>query len=64
MGFDFSVDPEYQEKLDWARRFVDEEVGPLEVAGLSEEQLVQAIKSLQEKVKEQGLWAGHLDPEL
>jgi acyl-CoA dehydrogenase len=64
MAFDFSVDPEYQQKLDWARRFVDEEIVPLEVLDLTEEQLVRAVKPLQQRVKDQGLWAGHLDPEL
>src|SRR5207248_8717429 len=64
VSFDFSVEPEYQEKLDWARRFIDEEILPLEVAGLSEEQLARAIGPLQQHVKEQGLWAGHLDREL
>ena len=64
MAYDFSVEPEYQEKLEWARRFVDEEVVPLEVAGLSEEQLHRAIEPLQQQVKEHELWAGHLDREL
>src|SRR5437763_5705839 len=64
MAYDFSVEPEYQEKLEWARRFVDEEVVPLEVAGLSEEQVHRAIKPLQQQVKEHQLWAGHLDREL
>ena len=64
MAFDFSIEPEYQEKLEWARRLVDAEVVPLEVAGLSEEQLHEAIKPLQKQVKEHDLWAGHLDTEL
>ena len=64
MAFDFSVEPEYQAKLDWALKFVEDEIYPLEVLGLTEEQLWRAVKPLQEKVKEQGLWAGHLDPEL
>ena len=64
MAYDFSIEPEYQEKLKWARRFVDAEVVPLEVAGLSEEQLHEAIKPLQKQVKEHDLWAGHLDTEL
>ena len=32
MSWEFSTDPEYQEKLDWARRFVAEEVSALELA--------------------------------
>ena len=64
MAYDFSVEPEYQEKLQWARRFVDEEVVPLEVADLTEDQLHRAIEPLQQQVKEHELWAGHLDREL
>ncbi|MCU1456455.1 MAG: acyl-CoA dehydrogenase, partial [Actinomycetia bacterium] len=32
MAWDFSTDPEYQEKLDWVREFVKEEVEPLDLA--------------------------------
>jgi acyl-CoA dehydrogenase len=64
MAFDFSVEPEYQAKLDWALQLVQDEIYPLEVLGLTEEQLWRAVKPLQEKVRDQGLWAGHLDPEL
>lgn len=31
MAWDFSTDPEFQEKLDWADRFVREEVEPFDV---------------------------------
>ena len=31
MSWDFSTDPEYQEKLDWAGAFVREEVEPLDL---------------------------------
>ena len=44
MAYDFSVEPEYQAKLDWALEFVQDEIYPLEVLGLSEEQIVQAVK--------------------
>ncbi len=30
MAWDFETDPEFQEKLDWADRFVREEVEPLD----------------------------------
>ena len=39
MAFDFTVEPEYQAKLDWALQFVQDEIYPLEVLGLTEEQL-------------------------
>jgi acyl-CoA dehydrogenase len=71
MVWDFSTDPEYQEKLDWVRDFVATEVEPLDLAFSSH--LVyqkdhpvhtEVLKPLQEKVKEQGLWACHLGPDL
>jgi acyl-CoA dehydrogenase len=30
MPWDFSTDPEYQAKLDWAREFMREEIWPIE----------------------------------
>lgn len=66
MAWDFQTEPEYQEKLDWARAFVREEIWPLETifGELSQDQLDDAYRPLQEQVKAQGLWAAHLDPEL
>src|SRR3954466_4545397 len=66
MAWDFSTDPDYAAKLDWARAFVREEIWPLEtVAGdLSQEALDRIYAPLQEEVRRQGLWAAHLDPEL
>jgi acyl-CoA dehydrogenase len=71
MAWDFSTDPEYQEKLDWVREFVKTEVEPLDLAFPHEavydkEHPVYrgVVKPLQQKVKEQKLWACHLGPEL
>lgn len=64
MAFDFSVDPEFQEKLDWIRTFVVAEIYPLETLTLTTPQLMELVKPLQEEVKRNGLWAAHLDPEL
>ncbi|HEX3734291.1 MAG TPA: acyl-CoA dehydrogenase family protein [Solirubrobacterales bacterium] len=64
MAFDFSVEPEFQEKLDWIKQFVEEEIYPLETLDLDTPSLREAIKPLQEEVKRKGLWAAHLDPEL
>jgi acyl-CoA dehydrogenase len=64
MAWDFSTDPEFQEKLDWMRDFVREEIWPLEVLELEQDQMARALTPLQEEVKSQGLWAAHLDPEL
>jgi acyl-CoA dehydrogenase len=66
MAWDFSTDPEYQAKLDWAREFVREEIWPIEplVRELSQEQLDRIYAPLREEVRRQGLWAAHLDPDL
>jgi acyl-CoA dehydrogenase len=66
MAWDFSTEPEFQAKLDWMRTFVREEILPLEsLAGeLDQAALDLLYAPLQEQVKERGLWAAHLDPEL
>ncbi len=64
MAWDFTTEPEFEEKLAWMREFVREEIYPLEVLGLDHREFRALAKPLQERVKEQGLWAAHLDPEL
>jgi acyl-CoA dehydrogenase len=64
MSWDFSTDPEYQGRLDWAAAFVREEIYPLEVLDLDYRDLRRIAKPLQEQVKANGLWAAHLGPEL
>jgi acyl-CoA dehydrogenase len=64
MAWDFSTEPDFQEKLDWMREFVREEVFPLETLDLDHDTFVRAIRPLTERVKEAGLWAAHLPPEL
>lgn len=67
MAWDFETDPEFQKKLDWIEEFMRDEVEPLSHLGMavfSSEGRRKFIKPLQEKVKEQGLWACHLGPEL
>ena len=70
--WDFSTDPEFQAKLDWADHFVREEVealdllfpsggDPYDVKNLAARAV---LEPLQEQVREQGLWACHLGPEL
>ncbi len=70
MSWDFETDPEYQEKLDWADTFVRNEVEPLDLVW-EHQQFVpldglrrKAIDPLKEQVRQQGLWATHLGPEL
>jgi acyl-CoA dehydrogenase len=64
MAWDFSTEPEFEDKLAWMRGFVREEVFPLETLDLSYEQVKAVVRPLQEQVKAQGLWAAHLPPAL
>jgi acyl-CoA dehydrogenase len=66
MPWDFSTEPEFERKLEWMRGFVREQIWPLEtlIDELGWDGLQRAAKPLQEQVREQGLWAAHLDPEL
>ena len=64
MAWDFSTEPEFEEKLGWMRGFVREEVFPLETLDLSYDQVRVVIRPLQERVKAEGLWAAHLPPAL
>lgn len=60
----FETDPDFKRELDWMRGFLDERILPLEVAGLPEPELREVLAPLQAEVKQRGLWAAHLDPEL
>src|SRR5258708_22798227 len=66
MSWDFSTDPEFQERLDWMAAFVRREIWPLETIwrDLGIDGLREAIAPLAEQVRERGLWAAHLPPEL
>lgn len=70
MAWDFETDREFQAKLDWIETFVSEEVEPLDhVCDFSPFEVRNprrnaVVKPLQAKVREQGLWAAHLGPEL
>jgi acyl-CoA dehydrogenase len=66
VAWDFSTDPEFQAQLDWMRDFVRDEVWPLEtvVDELGQDGFLRAIAPLQERVRERGLWAAHLPPDL
>jgi len=64
MAWDFSTEPEFEKKLAWMREFVREEILPLETLDLSRDQYARITAPLKEQVKEQGLWAAHLPPEL
>ena len=69
---DFSVEPEFQEKLDWMLDFVKRECEPLDYLfphhgdpyDVKNARARKVIAPLQEQVKQKGLWACHLDPAL
>jgi acyl-CoA dehydrogenase len=70
--WDFSTDPDFQVKLDWMATFVREECEPLDLLfphggdpyDVQNEGARAILRPLQERIKEQGLWACHLGPEL
>ena len=70
MSWDFETEPEFQAKLDWADAFVREEVEPLDllwpdlVFTPPDERLRRVIDPLKQQVRDQGLWATHLGPDL
>ena len=69
MAWDFHTEPDFQKEIDWIDEFVREEVEPLEyVLGssvdLKQPRFEELVRPLQARVKERGLWACHLGPEL
>ena len=72
MAWDFGTEPEFEEKLAWMRDFVATAVEPLDLAFPREQDYCdkslpvheEVLRPLQAKVKEAGLWACHLGPEL
>jgi acyl-CoA dehydrogenase len=69
MSWDFETDPEFQEELDWVEAFVTEEVEPVDFLvehawDMDDPVRQKLIPPLQERVRERGLWATHLGPNL
>ena len=66
MAWDFSTEPEFEEHLAWMRELVRDEIWPIETIDeeLDQTTLDRIYAPLQEQVKERGLWAAHLPPEL
>jgi acyl-CoA dehydrogenase len=67
--WDFETEPEYQAKLDWVDEFIRTEVEPLELLALDpydkqNAAMMAVLRPLQQQVKDHGLWAAHLTPEL
>jgi acyl-CoA dehydrogenase len=66
MPWDFSTEPEFEAQLEWMRGFVREEIWPIETIEdeIGQAELDRIYAPLQAQVKERGLWAAHLPPEL
>jgi acyl-CoA dehydrogenase len=69
MAWDFRTDPDFQLQLDWVDEFVREQVEPLDLVlddpyDKSDEVAMAVVRPLQQQVKDRGLWAAHLGPEL
>ncbi|MCW2667997.1 MAG: putative acyl-CoA dehydrogenase [Frankiales bacterium] len=69
MGWDFETDADYQAQLDWVDTFVREKVEPLDLIlddpyDKSDQRAMAVVRPLQQEVKDRGLWAAHLGPEL
>jgi acyl-CoA dehydrogenase len=64
MAWDFETEAGFQEHLEWMEQVVREEILPLETLNLGHSDLLRAVAPLKERVRERGLWAAHLDPEL
>jgi acyl-CoA dehydrogenase len=68
--WDFSTEPEFQEQLDWMRQFVREVIEPLDLLypGRAfyplDDQLRLIVEPAKQAVRDRGLWACHLGPEL
>jgi acyl-CoA dehydrogenase len=71
MSWEFETEPEFAGKLDWMRTFVFEEVEPLDVLWPRDvyrrpmdAKVAALVRPLQQRVREECLWACHLGPEL
>lgn len=69
MSWDFETEPAFQGELDWVEAFVREEVEPLDFVvrhawDMNDPTRRQLIPPLQARVRDRGLWATHLGPEL
>ncbi|MBN9112315.1 MAG: acyl-CoA dehydrogenase family protein [Pseudonocardia sp.] len=69
MGWDFETDPDVQRELDWVDEFVRTEVEPVDQViehawNVHDPARNALIKPLQDVVRDRGLWACHLGPEL
>ena len=71
MTWSFETDPEFEEKLEWIKTFIREHVEPLDVLWPRDvyrrpmdPDVEKIVRMLQQKVRDQKLWACHLGPDL
>jgi acyl-CoA dehydrogenase len=66
MAWDFQTDPEFAGQLDWIRNVVVNEIEPLDLVKneMSADAWRRATDPIRQRVKDRGLWAAHLGPEL
>jgi acyl-CoA dehydrogenase len=69
VSWDFETEPEFQRQLDWVEEFVRHEVEPVDrlvnhAWDLDDPVRRRLIPPLQQQVRERGLWATHLGPNL
>jgi len=69
MAWSFVTEPEFQVELDWIASFVRDKVEPLDGQlgsqwNVHDPRFVELVRPLQREVRERGLWACHLGPEL
>jgi acyl-CoA dehydrogenase len=64
MAWDFSTEPDFEDKLEWMRTFVRDEIIPLETLHLDPDTFRRITDPMKDEVKRRGLWAAHLPPEM
>lgn len=69
MTWSFETDPDFQRELDWVEAFVEERVAPLDFLltnpfDVKNPENRRLVRPLQDEVRQRGLWACHLGPEL
>ena len=69
MSWDFETDPDFARELEWIDHFVRDEVEPLDYVldnpfDVKNPRNRELVLPLQRRVKERGLWACHLGPEM
>lgn len=69
---DFTLNPEFEKKLEWVRDFVKAKVQPLDALfpehgapwNPRDQRAMKIVRPLQQEVRDQGLWGAHLPPHL